>query len=343
MRKRLVALGCFVWCGSVHAAGPVELSGLVDTYLAWDSAHPRSGAISGLTNPSLDATPSVNLILLEGKLTLGGFHAQLDVGAGSSLDSLHAPDPTLPAPSEAWKYLVQAYLGYTIPVGRGLTIDAGVMPSHIGFEVFAPRDNWNYSHAWMAELSPYYQTGVRASYPFTDHLSAQLLWLNGWGLIDQDRGFRSAGAQLAWSSDRVSAALNLFAGPPRAGGAGTRLFGDSWVSLTVTPKLKLAVALDGGVDLLATGDVTWFTGGAYVRFAPIERLAFTVRSDLVDDRDGGSVTGIGERLVEGTVTAALTLGPLEARLEGRYDHASAATLDGQTQRGLLIAALMGKF
>src|SRR5678809_972836 len=83
----------------------------------------------------------------------------------------------------------------SIPVGHGLTVEAGLFPSHLGFESFPTRDNWNYSHAWMADLAPYYQAGARVSYPFTRHLRAQLLWLNGWGLVERDHAFSSAGAR----------------------------------------------------------------------------------------------------------------------------------------------------
>lgn len=336
-------LGCLACSATAHAAGPLQLSGLIDTYVAWDTSQPSSGAVPGLTTGSRHALPSVNLILLEGRLSVASFHVQLDVGAGAALDALHSPDPTLPRPSDGWRYLAQAYLGYTLPVGRGLTIDAGLMQSHLGYEAFAPRDNWSYTHSWMADLSPYYRAGVRARYLISEHLSAQLLWLNGWGSVDQDRGFRSAGAQLAWRSDGAAAALNFYAGPSHAGATGTRLYADAWAEVSATAQLKFAVVLDGGIDLLPAGEATWYAGATYVRYQPIRRLGFTARADLLDDRGGGSVTGAGERLVEATLTGALILGPLEARLEARLDHAGAPMWDGRPQRGLLLAALMGKF
>ena len=46
-----------------------------------------------------------------------------------------------------------------VPVGRGLVIEGGIYPSHIGFEGFASQGNWNYTRSWMGDFSPYYQTG----------------------------------------------------------------------------------------------------------------------------------------------------------------------------------------
>jgi hypothetical protein len=42
---------------------------------------------------------------------------------------------------------------------------------------------WNYTPGWLGEFSPYYQTGIHASYRFNDHWSGELLVLKGWQLI----------------------------------------------------------------------------------------------------------------------------------------------------------------
>jgi hypothetical protein len=320
----------------------LSFSGMADAFLGWDSAQPHDGSVSLLTAGARSQLPTVNLVSLGAVLDAGGFHLHLRLGAGTSLDLLHAPEPSLPAGSEAFRYLMEAWLGYTIPVGRGLTIDAGLFPSHIGFEVFPTVDNWSYTHAFMAELSPYYQVGVRAIYPLSDHLVAQVLWLNGWGLVDQDRGFKSGGAQLQWSSEKLTATLNFFGGP-RFPDDGTRWFGDLWAQVAPTPWLKIAGAFDLGVDARARGNVTWYAGATYVRVEPLSRFAITLRADLFDDRDGGTITGVAQRLVEATLTLEERVGPLAFRLEGRFDHGSEPTLDGQVDRGLLIAAATGRF
>jgi hypothetical protein len=53
-----------------------------------------------------------------------------------------------------WRNLLQASLEIQTHVGKGLFLEAGLFPSHIGFEAFQTKDNWNYTRSWEAELSP---------------------------------------------------------------------------------------------------------------------------------------------------------------------------------------------
>ena len=61
-----------------------------------------------------------------------------------------------------------------------MSTGAGIYPSHIGFDGFASQTDWNYTRSWMADYSPYYQTGIKATYAFDDAWSAQIQVLNGW-------------------------------------------------------------------------------------------------------------------------------------------------------------------
>jgi hypothetical protein len=342
--------------GRADQTPPLALHGSFDTFFAWDDVAARNGPITLATVPARNLEPAVNLVLLEGVLTLGGLHADLAFGAGTALDALHATVPGRSPGSEFWRHLVVAWAGYTIPVGRGLTLDAGLFPSYIGYETFPTRENWNWSHSFMADLSPYYQAGARLSYPFTDHLTVQVLWLNGWDVPEQQHDFRSAGAQAAYTMEKVKGALNLFVGPARPGFSTPRTFVDVWVQGTPLPVLQLAAAFDFGVDVRPAalpprpdghGYDWWLVACAYVRYAPIERLGFTLRAEVYDDRDAGLLTGAPELLAEATLTAALTLGPVLIKGEGRLDRAvgtpAPTTLDGHAGRELLLLSVAAGF
>jgi hypothetical protein len=332
--------------GGAAAAPVLALDGSFDGSFVWSDSRPASGRLSGYTVHHVTERPSVTLALLGATLDLRGFHARLQVGAGEGLTALHAQDPSRPRASEAWRHLVEAWAGYKLPIGRGVTVDAGLFSSHIGLEVYPTRDNWNATHSFIAELSPFYQAGVRVSYAFNDRVSAKLLWLNGWNLVDQDRGFRSLGAQLAWSSKVADAALNLFAGPARPGDSSDyRVFFDFWVKLRPLPRLQVGAVVDAGLDPRpdATGNDTWYAGGVFLRGQTTSWHAVALRCEFFEDRDGGVLTGTPQRLAELTLTSEAALGPLTLRFEGRVDRSTAPTLDGRTGRQLVVLSLLGAF
>lgn len=338
MRTIALAASLLTAAATAHADARPAIGGFVDGNIVWDTAGSQSGTVAGLTTPVRQGA-SVNLVLLDASVESARFRARVELGDGAALDALHG--------GSAWKYLVEANAAAAL--GHGLSVEAGLFPSHLGFEGFASRDNWSYSHGWLGEAMPRYQAGARLDWAVTPKLSTQIAWLSGWDVVERDHRFSSVGAQAAWTSGRLSAAVNLYGGPRPGRSDGARLFADLWVELAATPWLAFAAAFDGGVDTATTdGAVTrpgegWYGGAVYARLLPVRFIAFTVRADLLDDTDGGERTGAAQRLSSLTFTVDHLLGAVTVRLEARIDHASAPTLDGNDTRGLVVAALNGRF
>jgi len=95
-----------------------------------------------------------------------------------------------------------AYLTAVLPVGNGLTINAGKLVTHMGGEVIETIGNINYSRSILfAYAIPYYHLGLSANYPFSDKFNATLYIYNGWNdVVDNNKGKlsaqRLAGSQL---------------------------------------------------------------------------------------------------------------------------------------------------
>jgi hypothetical protein len=51
---------------------------------------------------------------------------------------------------------------------QNLWLDAGIMPSHIGFESAVSADCWTLTRSLLAENSPYYETGIKLGYVSKD-------------------------------------------------------------------------------------------------------------------------------------------------------------------------------
>jgi len=316
-----------------HWTERVTLSGFVDAYTAHNDNRPADHAnfVAGTgSSGKRSAEFGVNLAALDLAMPASpasSLGARLTLVTGSGAEIIHGGEPEGPgAGSESWEMIYQAYFTYVAPVGSGLAIDAGVFPCHAGFESFFSRDNWNYTRSWLGEFSPYYMSGVRATYAVTPRVSAQLGVANGWQTIADNNEGKTLGTQLAWNSERVTASINTMAGPELSGDNDHwRLFLDNILVVRPTSRIALAVNADFASQALRGGDsADWQAVAGYVRVAPHEKAAIAVRREFFDDDDGG-VTGLAQRFTESTIT--IEFRPEERlilKLEGRHDSSTAA-------------------
>ena len=68
-------------------------------------------------------------------------------------------------------HLGLANLSYLAPVGTGLTVQAGIFGSLIGYDSLYAKDNFNYTRPWGADYTPYLMLGVNVAYPLTERLT----------------------------------------------------------------------------------------------------------------------------------------------------------------------------
>ena len=324
----------------------ITLHAAVDVYAAHNFNTPQDHAnfISG-TGTSAKRSDEVSLNLASLEVVLDprpvGFHLWVAAGTGAEIVHLAEPVGENVGP-QVWKFVQQASISASVPVGRGLLIEAGIYPSHIGFESLASQASWNYTRAWLGELSPYYQAGIKAAYAFTDHFSAQLHVLNGWQTIADNNHSAAVGTQVALAFERWSVSFNTYAGPEGTGDdAHWRFFGDLVVQASLTRWLKVGLAADAGLQQLLGGSSAFWhgvTGYARVQFPG--SVALALRAEYYRD-PLGVISGAGQTLSEGTVTVEYKpWSVLTLKLEGRYDHSTARVfseaMGGKTDSQALV-------
>jgi hypothetical protein len=315
---------------SPESARTLRVGGFVDAYYAYNGNRPADHAnfFPGVgTSAKRHNEVSVNLAQVDLTLDPQPVGFRLALGFGTSTEVVHSFEPSGPfVGPEVWKHIVQASVQWNTGLGRGLLLEGGVYPCHIGMEAFQTKDNWNYTRSWLGELSPYYSAGLKLAYPFNDSWSGQLHFLNGWQTIGDNNDGKSLGGQLAYAASKLSVSLNGFVGPELAGNNDDlRLMGDVVVTYKVTPSVALGLSADAATEGRPDGsDVGWAGVGLYARFAPPEgRTALALRAEYYDDEDG-AISGIAQTLKE--VTATLEHRPADhliLKLEGRYDKSSA--------------------
>ncbi|HEY6844277.1 MAG TPA: porin [Thermoanaerobaculia bacterium] len=331
----------------IAVVAAVVFGGFIDAYYAWNANRPANhenfepgtGTTAARAN-----TFEINL----GALTIDrdpapvGFHFSLVAGNGT--DIVHAADPA----RDTFRYIYQASIAYKAT--NKLTLEGGIYPSHIGFEGFYSKDNWNYTRGWLGEFSPYYQAGVKASYAFNDRWSAQLHLLNGWQIIGENNDAKAVGTQIAYNGPRLSASFNTFAGAELPNdNKHLRLFGDWWASYKATPKLSVAASLDRGRQQLPLVSVAnWLGASLWGRYAIDDRHAFAARVDHFQDPDN-AISGAAQSVGSATLTYEFhPASNLMVKTEARRDHSTAAIFaksHGATARDetLLIVGVVATF
>jgi len=325
----------------LRAEEPVKFSGFVDLAAIYNGNHPatRENFVAGTGTSGKRANElMLNLAQLQWTRTATaadpiGFTIALVAGDGT--DVVHAGEPD---GGDEFRHIYQASLAYRLP--NGLTLEAGVYPSHIGVEGFYSKDNWNYTRSWLGEFSPYYQAGVKAGYAFDDHWSVQLHVLNGWQLIHDNNGGKAIGTQIAYANGPLNASLNTFLGPELPDDdSSLRKLADVVVLLRVTPKLQLGGSFDlGAQERPDANDARWSGGGVYLRFSFDDRHALAVRAEEFRDPDAG-ISGAAQTLREATLTYELRAREhLVLKLETRYDRSTARVFAGDERAELLAIA-----
>lgn len=307
-------------------ARKIAFHAFVDLYYAYNANHPadRANFVPGTGTTAKQADEfSVNLAQVEISMPAEPVGFKIAVGAGTAEDVLHAAEP---GGSEVWRNLLLASVTYQTKVGRGLSFEGGIMPAHVGMEAFASKDNWSYTRSWLAEFSPYYETGIKVAYPFSDRWSGQLYVVNGWQTIGENNSAKTFGTQVAYGSEKVSASFNTLAGPELPGNdSDWRLFGDFVLTARLAADWSVGASVDAARESQPSGAAaSWWGAAAYARFAPEgSDYAFALRVERFDDPEG-AISGTPQDLTEGTLTFEYRPSKhLVLKLEGRYDHSTA--------------------
>lgn len=326
------------------AVAQVAVHGWLDGYYAWNGNRPAPGInwFAGIGTTAHKAhEPALNVAAVDASRDPKPFGYHVTLVAGDGADVVHSGEPHPHA--AAVRYLYQASLSCTL-TGR-LQLETGIYPSHIGFEGFFSKDNWNYTRGWLGEFSPYYQSGIKATYAANDKWSGQLHVLRGWQLIEDNHSGPAVGTQIAYNGARFSGSLNTFIGPGLAhDDHDLRTFADLIGSWKASRKLQVAASLDRGRQAYA-GDIAsnWLGVSAWARYAFDDRNAVAARADRFRDPDAG-ISGFAQTLTGATVTYEIRPdNHFILKFEARRDHSTAPVFSNSRNQTLAIASAVALF
>jgi len=268
---------------------------IADTYFAYHDTPPPNREATMMTTASRHGEFALNLAALGFRLEHAKILGTVVLQAGSSVDALYPPSlggadrvsgPT--SNPEVWKHVQVASAGYRF---GDLTLEAGIFPSHIGYESFVSTNNWNYTRAMVSDNTPYYLGGVKGTYRVLPNLAVTLLAYNGWAAAYGDNNkYKSFGGKVEWKPLDWLAISDAVSVGPETGGQQRewRIFDDLIVQAKLHARLQLALELWGGTDRAAEGETQkalYYGGALFAKWNFGETTYVAGRAEVVSDAD----------------------------------------------------------
>ena len=322
----------------------LAVSGFVDAFYSRNLNQPsnRTNKLRNFDIADNQFNLSLAEIVLQKKAEPIGF--RLDADFGTTNDVVQGIAPYGAMPFSTLTNIQQAYVTAILPIGAGLTVDAGKFVTHMGYEVIESKDNWNYSRSMLfAWAVPYYHTGIRFTYPVAGNFTAAFHLVNSWNTTTDNNGFKSLGLMLNYAvSGSTALILNVMDGveEPDPNIAGKKTVFDLILTHQLTDALALAANADYGDERTLNGLAPWKGVAAYARYAIDSVSAIAVRAEIFDDPMGYAtslnVPQLQIKEVTGTYEYKFS-NSLLVRGEARYDFASAEIFDKKSPRNLTKA------
>lgn len=268
---------------------PLSFSAYLDTYYVYDFNNPDNN-----TRPSFvyayNRTNEVNINLgfVRANYQTENVKGVLTLATGTYMNTNYA------AESGVLKNIYEAYGGVKISKTKNLWVEAGVMPSHIGFESAHSPSCWTLTRSIMADNSPYFETGARINYTSDNgkwYLSG--LVLNGWQRIQRPDGNHTPafGTQFTFKPNaKVTLNSSSFVGNDKPDDVKQmRYFHNLYGQFQLTDKWGLIAGFDIGAEQKAKGSEAyncWYTQTAILQYKPASKIQLAARGEYYSDQNG---------------------------------------------------------
>ena len=270
-------------------ANPFKISGYVDVYYSYDFGNPtdhnRPGFMYAYNRHNEN---SLHLGLVKANYTTDNVRANLALMTGNY------PNANLAAEPGVLKNIYEANIGVRISKTKNVWIDAGILPSHIGFESAVGKDCWTLTRTILAENSPYFETGAKISYTSdNEEWYVSALVLNGWQRIQRVDGNNTPafGHQLTYKpNSKLTLNSSSFIGNDLPDSTRVmRYFHNFYLQYQATEKLGLIFGFDIGAQQISNENSdyhTWYSPALIAQYAVTDKIKMAARGEYYDDENG---------------------------------------------------------
>jgi len=268
---------------------PLKISGYAEIYYQFDANNPKNNSRPPfIYSHNRNNEVNLNLGFIKANYETEKLRANLSLATGTYMNANYS------AESGVLKNIYEANVGVKISKSKNLWIDAGILPSHIGFESAISKDCWALTRSLQAENSPYFESGAKISYTSNSgkwFLSG--LVLNGWQRIQRVDGNSTVafGHQLTYKpTEKITLNSSSFIGSDKPDSLRQmRYFHNLYGIFQLTDKFALTTGFDIGAEQKAKGSDqynVWYSPVIIAKFSPTEKLSFAVRGEYYQDKKG---------------------------------------------------------
>jgi hypothetical protein len=260
-----IILICFLF-GSLDSIGQKDsskkltVSGYAELYYSYDFSKPINFEKPDYNyNYKKHNQLNINLAYVKASYQTNRFRSNLAIMAGNYATYNLSNEPNWARP------IFEANVGYKIFRQHNLWVDAGIMPSHLGFESAVGGDCWTLTRSILAENSPYFETGVRVSYSNKkENVLVAFYVLNGWQKIALSKFDTkpSFGIQVSYKpNNTITVNYSNFIGSAKPDSLQAfRIFHNLYAIYDVSPKISFIVGLDVGTEKrIGNKLAVWYT------------------------------------------------------------------------------------
>lgn len=265
------------------AAKPLQLSGAVDVYYGYDFSEPIGQDRLYTTQAYRHNEFNLNWAFLRADYATDRIRATLALQTGTYVQANYAAEP-----NELTQLIAQANAG--VRLAEGVWLDAGILPSHIGYESTFSGNNEIYTRALMAENSPYYETGARLTAAISEKVTMKFLVLNGWQNIQETNNAKSLGFGISYTpTEELELSYNNYYGneAPEGMEAKRRFFHNINAGYTFSDRFSMGASADYGRQELFTSNEkgSWYAGMVIARYRLSKHFALAGRVEHYNDAD----------------------------------------------------------
>ncbi len=257
-----------------------------DFYYSYDFSNPQNHEKADfIYNHKRHNEINANLIVAKANYSDKNIRANFGLMAGNYAQYNLKSEPTLA------QFVYEANIGVKLSSKHNLWLDAGIMPSHIGFESAISSDCWTLTRSILAESSPYYETGLKMSYTNRkDNLQIGLLLLNGWQKVSKPDYIQkpSFGIQINYKpTDLLTLNYSNFIGTDKADSLKSlRTYHNFYAQFVPNKKIGLIAGFDIGTEMQNIKDYsTWFSPVLIFRYSVSDKVNVAFRGEYYKDKD----------------------------------------------------------
>jgi len=323
----LVSLAATAQVDSTWQQKPeLSILGFADVFYVYDFNQPQgTERQSFLFNHNRHNEFNLNLGLVKFAINHSKYRANFALHTGTYANDNYAAEPGV------LKNIFEANIGVSLNKKNNLWFDAGILPSHIGFESAISMDNMTLTRSLLAENSPYFLTGAKLTFNPNDKWEIAGLIVNGWQRIQRLEGnsLPSFGTQVNYSpTEKVTLNWSTFIGTDDPDNTRRmRYFNNLFGQFQLSEKFDLIAGFDIGIQQSAKGVSTydfWLSPIFIGQYTINNTWKAAIRVEYYQDKTGIIIpTGTANGFQSTGLSLNMDYSPIQniiCRIEGRWLH-----------------------